>query len=138
MTRRGRGRGATILALGAACLLAACGQGSKSTSVVLSGPADKVEALIAEHHLYAAPVQAHVEKLPDGGERASFNKPGGLPAGQLIALGKAAAKVGVNFEFSSGSQWGSGAMSTEGTYSPSPSPPAPPASPPAPGKGPVA
>lgn len=133
MTNRGRGRGATILALGAAGLLAACGQGSKSTSVVLSGPADKVEALIAEHHLYAAPVQAHVEKLPDGGERAVFDKPGGLPAGQLIALGKAAAKAGVSFEFSSGSQWSSGTSSTPGA-----SPGDPAASPPAPGKGPVA
>jgi len=104
----------TTTVLAAACLLAACGQGSKSTHVVLSGPADKVEALIAQHHLYATPVQAHVEKLPDGGERAVFDKPGGLPAGQLIALGKAAAKAGVNFEFSSGSQWSSGSPDAPG------------------------
>src|SRR6478752_9588543 len=100
------------IALGAASvaaagLLAGCGQGSSSTTVVLAGPTDKVEALIAQHHLYAAPVQSHVEKLPDG-ERAVFTKPGGISAGQLVALGKAAARAGVSFEFSSGSQWGSG------------------------------
>lgn len=142
MTRRGRGRGATILALGSACLLAACGQGSTTTKVVLTGPADKVEALIAQHKLSKAAVQAHVEKLPDGRERAVFIKVGAAPAAELIDLGKAAAKAGVSLEFSSGTQWGSGSMSTQGTYSPSPSPPDPPASPPVspstPGKGPVA
>jgi len=124
----------TTAALAAACLLAACGQGSQSTHVVLSGPADKVEALIAQHHLSAAPVQAHVEKLPDGGERAVFDKPGGLPAGQLIALGKAAAKAGVDFEFSSGSQWSAGSSSTQGA----PPRAASPGDPAAPNKGPVA
>lgn len=98
-----------VVVVTAAGLLAACGQGSSSTSVVLSGPADKVEALIAQHQLYAPPIQAHVEKLPDGRERAAFTKPGGLPAGALIDLGKAAAKAGVAFEFSTGAQWGSGA-----------------------------
>lgn len=106
------------VALAAAGLLAACGPGSKSTSVVLSGPADKFEALIAQHHLYAAPVNADVEKLPDGGERASFQKPGGLPAGELIALGRAAAKVGVSFEFSSGSKWNSGSSEVSGKTKP--------------------
>jgi len=105
---RARRSGLTVLAVAAAGLLAACGQGSSSTSVVLSGPPDKVEALIAQHQLYAPPVQAHVEKLPDGRERAAFTKPGGLPAIRLVDLGKAAAKAGVAFEFSSGTQWGSG------------------------------
>lgn len=119
--RQGAGRFvagvATLVAVG---LLAACGQGSKSTSVVLSGPADKVEALIAQHHLYAAPVNAHVEKLPDGGEKASFHKPGGIPAGELLDLGKAAAKAGVSFEFSSGSEWNSGSSNAPGKTTPKP------------------
>ena len=110
MMRTSRARqGPTILAVAAvAGLLAACGQGSSSTNVVLTGPPDKVEALIAQHKLLDSPAQAHVEKLPDGRERATFNKPKGLPAGQLIDLGKAAAKAGVSFEFSSGTQWSSG------------------------------
>ncbi|WP_165190234.1 hypothetical protein [Caulobacter soli] len=97
-----------VLALVTAGGLAACGQSSSSTSVVLEGPPDKVEALIAQHRLLEAPVQSHVEKLPDGRERAAFNKPKGLPAGDLIALGKAAAGAGVNFEYSSGTQWSAG------------------------------
>jgi len=109
---------ARLIAVTAAGLLAACGQGSKSTSVVLSGPTDKVEALIADHHLYAAPVNAHVEKLPDGGEKASFRKPGGMPVGELIALGRAAARAGVGFEFSSGSEWSSGSSSLSGKTKP--------------------
>ncbi|MBO9557487.1 MAG: hypothetical protein J7515_02740 [Caulobacter sp.] len=112
-----------VVTITAAGLLAACGQGSKSTSVVLSGPADKVEALIAQHHLYAAPVNAHVEKLPDGGEKASFHKPGGIPAGELFALGKAAAKAGVNFEFSSGSEWKSGSSNVSVKTTPKPNGP---------------
>lgn len=101
--------GLVALAIAAAGLLAACGQGSSSTSVVLTGPPDKVEALIAQYKLYDSPVQAHLEKLADGRERAAFTKPGGLPAGELVGLGKAAAKAGIAFEFSSGAKWGSGA-----------------------------
>jgi hypothetical protein len=105
--------GLAVLAIAAAGLLAACGQGSSSTSVVLTGPPDKVEGLIARYKLYERPVQAHLEKLPDGRERAAFSKSGGLPAGELIALGKAAAKAGVVFEFSSGTQWGSGSSADD-------------------------
>ncbi|TCS10232.1 hypothetical protein [Caulobacter sp. BK020] len=97
------------LAIAAAGLLAACGQGSSSTSVVLTGPPHKVEALIAQYKLYDPPVQAHLEKLADGRERAAFTKPVGLSAVELIDLGKEAAKTGVAFEFSSGTKWGSGA-----------------------------
>ncbi len=100
--------GLATLAIATASLLAACGQASSSTSVVLTGPPDKVEALIVQHRLLDAPVQAHSEKLPDGRERAVFNKPKGLPAAELVNLGKAAADAGVSFEFSSGTQWGSG------------------------------
>jgi hypothetical protein len=96
------------LAIATAGLLAACGQGSSSTTVVLTGPPDKVDALIVQHKLLGSPVQVQMEKLPDGRERAVFNKLGGVPAGQLVELGKAAAKAGVSFEFSSGTQWGSG------------------------------
>ncbi|HWW26250.1 MAG TPA: hypothetical protein VNZ85_10190 [Caulobacter sp.] len=106
-TNRLARRGLAALAIAAAGLLAACGQGSSSTSVVLTGPPDKVEALIAQYKLYDSPVQAHLEKLADGRERAAFTKPGGLPAGELVGLGKAAAKAGVAFEFSSGAKWGS-------------------------------
>jgi hypothetical protein len=105
--RRASRSGLAALAIAAAGLLAGCGQGSSSTSVVLTGPPDKVEALIAQYKLYESPVQAHAEKLADGRERAAFTKPGGLPAGELVGLGKAAAKAGVAFEFSSGAQWGS-------------------------------
>lgn len=127
----------TATALAVACLLAGCGQGSTTTKVVLTGPVDKVEALIAEHKLLKAPVQAHVEKLPDGRERAIFIKVGAAPAPELIDLGKAAAKAGVSLEFSSGTQWGS-ASSPQGA-SPQTAPPADPAaSPPARNKGPVA
>jgi hypothetical protein len=117
-----RALAALALTLAAAGLLAACGQGSKSTSVVLLGPPDKVAALVLQHKLLETPVQAHMEKLPDGRERAAFSKPGGIPAGELVDLGKAAAKAGVNFEFSSGTQWGSGSP-------PPPSPPSPSAKP---------
>ncbi|CAN7449643.1 hypothetical protein [Caulobacter sp. LjRoot300] len=122
--RRAR-RGLAILAFAAAGLLAACGQGSSSTSVVLTGPPDKVEALIAQYKLYDSPVQAHLEKLADGRERAAFTKPGGLPAGELVGLGKAAAKAGVAFEFSSGAKWGSDASadaSVKTTPAPGPAP----------------
>ena len=99
----------TLVALAAASLLAACGpgQGSTSTNVVLTGPPDKVEALIARHKLLGSPVQAQMEKLDDGRERARFHLSKGLPMGEVIALGKDAAKDGVNFEFSSGTKWGS-------------------------------
>jgi hypothetical protein len=97
-----------VLVLVAAGGLTACGQSSSSTSVVLVGQPDKVEALIAQHKLLDAPVQSHVEKLPDGRERAAFNKPQGLSAGQLIGLGKAAAEAGVSFEYASGTQWSAG------------------------------
>jgi hypothetical protein len=109
-----------VATLAAAGLLAACGQGSKSTSVVLLGPPDKVAALVQQHKLLETPVQAHMEKLPDGRERAVFNKPGGIPAGELVDLGKAAAKAGVNFEFSSGTQWDSGAAEPAGGQQKSP------------------
>jgi hypothetical protein len=100
--------GLGVAAIAAAGLLAACGQGSSSTTVVLTGPPDKVDALVLQHRLLDAPVQAHAEKLPDGRERAVFNKPRGLSAGELLDLGKAAAKTGVGFEFSSGARWSSG------------------------------
>jgi hypothetical protein len=117
--------GLAVLAIAAAGLLGACGQGSSSTSVVLTGPPDKVEALIAQYKLYDSPVQAHLEKLADGRERAAFTKPGGVPAGELVGLGKAAAKAGVAFEFSSGAKWGSGASadaSVKTTPAPGPAP----------------
>ena len=95
-------------ALAAAGLLAACGQSSSATNIVLEGPTDQVEALVTRHQLMAQPVQAHVEKLPDGRERAAFRRAKGLPAGELIVLGEAAAKAGISFEYSSGTQWGSG------------------------------
>jgi hypothetical protein len=116
--------GPAVLAIAAAGLLAACGQGSSSTSVVLTGPPDKVEALIAQYKLYDTPVQAHLEKLADGRERAAFTKPGGLPAGELVGLGKAAAKAGVAFEFSSGAKWGSGSSSVDGSVKTTPAQPA--------------
>jgi hypothetical protein len=97
-----------VAAVTAAGLLAACGQGATTTKVVLTGPTDKVEALIAQHKLLKAPVQAQVEKLPDGREHAVFVKVGAGPASELIDLGKAAAKAGVSLEFSSGTQWGVG------------------------------
>lgn len=122
--RPARRSGLVGMAFAAAGLLAACGQGSSSTTVVLTGPPDKVEALIAQHQLYASPVQAHVEKLPDGRERAAFTKLGGLPAGALVDLGKAAAKVGVGFEFSSGTQWGSGSSSADASVKTTPAQPA--------------
>ncbi|WP_156398397.1 hypothetical protein [Caulobacter sp. Root1455] len=124
MTRSGTNRarpGLAALALAAATLLAACGQGSSSTSVVLTGPPDKVEALIAQHKLLAAPVQSHVETLPDGRERATFNKAKGMPAGELLDLGKAAAKAGVSFEFSTTRQSG---VSIGSAGDPQKSPPA--------------
>ena len=120
-------QGATILALAAAGLLAACGQGSKSTTVVLTGPADKVEALIVAHKSLAPPVQAHVETLDGGQERAEFHLGEGLPMGEAIGLGKAAAKSGVSFQFSSGTQWG--AVTPERGTLASPASPAAPAKP---------
>ena len=116
--------GLAVMAIAAAGLLAACGQGSSSTSVVLTGPPDKVEALIAQYKLYDSPVQAHLEKLPDGRERAAFTKPGGLPVGALADLGKAAAKSGVAFEFSSGANWGSGSSSADVSVKTTPAQPA--------------
>lgn len=103
----------TLAAVGA---LAACGpgQGSSSTTVVLTGPADKVDALIARHKPLGPPVQAQIEKLDDGQERASFHLSQGLPMGEVIALGKDAANTGVSFEFSSGKQWGSGDAPADG------------------------
>jgi len=68
--------GLAVLAIAGAGLLAACGPGSSSTSVVLTGPPEKVEALIAQYRLHDSPVQAHLEKLADGRERAAFTKPG--------------------------------------------------------------
>ena len=98
------------LAIAATGLLAACGpgQGSSSTTVVLTGPPAKVDALIVRHKLLGSPVQAQMEKLADGRERARFHLSKGLPMGEVIALGKEAANTGVNYEFSSGTQWGSG------------------------------
>jgi hypothetical protein len=98
------------LAIAATGLLAACGpgQGSSSTTVVLTGPPDKVDALIVRHKLLGSPVQAQMEKLDDGRERARFHLSKGLPMGEVIALGKDAANTGVSYEFSSGAQWGSG------------------------------
>jgi hypothetical protein len=102
--------GLTILAVAAAGLLAACGpgQGSRSTTVVLTGPTDKVQALIAQHKLLAPPAKAQVE-APDGGrERVTVDLPKGLPMGEVLQLGKAAMGAGVNYEFSSGTKWSSG------------------------------
>lgn len=123
--RRARRSGLVGMAIAAASLLAACGQASSSTGVVLTGPPDKVEALIAQYKLYDSPVQAHLEKLADGRERAAFTKPGGLPAGELVGLGKTVAKAGVAFEFSSGAKWGSDASadaSVKTTPAPGPAP----------------
>ena len=100
-------RAAALLAVGA---LAACGpgQGSSATTVVLTGPPDKVDALILRHKLLDSPVQAQMEKLGDGRERARFHLSKSLPMGEVIALGKDAARDDVSFEFASGTQWGSG------------------------------
>ena len=123
---------ATVAVIGA---LAACGpgQGSSSTTVVLTGPPDKVDALVARHKPLAPPAQARKETLDDGRERASFHLPQGLPMGEVIALGKDAANTGVNYEFSSGTQWGSGDPSSPAAASPSD----PAKSPPARSNGPV-
>lgn len=101
----------TAATLAAISALSACGpgQGSSSTTVVLTGPSDKVDALITRHKLLGSPAQAQMEKLDDGRERASFRLPKGLPMGEVIALGKDAAKDGVSYEFSSGTKWGSDA-----------------------------
>jgi len=98
------------LAIAATGLLAACGpgQGSSATTVVLTGPPDKVDALILRHKLLGSPVQAQMEKLGDGRERARFHLSKRLPMGEVIALGKDAARDDVSFEFASGTQWGSG------------------------------
>ena len=96
----------TAAIVAAAGLLTACGPApARSTTVVLTGPPDKVHALMVEHKLLASPVQAHGEPLVDGRERVTLNLPKGLPMGEVIALGKDAAKDGVNFEFSSGTKW---------------------------------
>jgi hypothetical protein len=126
--RRTSRSGLAAVAIGAAGLLAACGQGSSSTSVVLTGPPDKVEALITQYRLHDSPVQAHLEKLADGRERAAFTKPGGLPAGELVGLGKAAAKAGVAFEFSSGAKWGGASADASMKTTPAPGPAPKPAS----------
>jgi len=120
--------GLAVLAIAGSGLLVACGPGSSSTSVVLTGPPDKVEALIAQYRLYDSPVQAHLEKLADGRERAAFAKPGGLPAGELVGLGKAAAKAGVAFEFSSGAKWGGASADASMKTTPAPGPAPKPAS----------
>jgi hypothetical protein len=120
--------GLAVLAIAGAGLLAACGPGSSSTSVVLTGPPDKVEALITQYRLHDSPVQAHLEKLADGRERAAFAKPGGLPAGELVGLGKAAAKAGVAFEFSSGAKWGGASADASMKTTPAPGPAPKPAS----------
>jgi hypothetical protein len=98
----------TILALAAAGLLAACGpgQGSSATTVVLTGPADKVQALMKQHDLLKA--QPKIEAVEDGGQRATLDLPKGLPLGEVVQLGKDAAAAGVNYEFSSGTKWSSG------------------------------
>lgn len=116
--------GLAVLAIAGAGLLAACGPGSSSTSVVLTGPPEKVEALIAQYRLHDSPVQAHLEKLADGRERAAFTKPGGLPAGELVGLGKA----GVAFEFSSGAKWGGASADASMKTTPAPGPAPKPAS----------
>ena len=128
---------ATLAAVGA---LAGCGpgQGSSSTTVVLTGPPDKVSALIARHSQLGSPAQARVETLDDGRERANFHLSKGLPMGEVIALGKDAAKDGVSFEFSSGTKWGAGDP-PQSTPSQEPSQPGAPAkSPPARSGGPIA
>ena len=123
------------LAIAATGLLAGCGpgQGSSSTTVVLTGPPDKVDALVARHKPLAPPAQARKEALDDGRERASFHLPQGLPMGEVIALGKDAANTGVNYEFSSGTQWGSGDPSSQAA----PPPGDPARTPPARSGGPV-
>jgi len=125
----------TAAALAVVGLLAGCGpgSGSSSTTVVLTGPPDKVDALIARHAQLGAPAQALKDKLDDGRERASFHLSKGLPMGEVIALGKDAANTGVNFEFSSGTQWGSGEAPSQGAFPQGD----PAANPPARSKGPV-
>jgi hypothetical protein len=112
-----------LIALVAAGLLSACGQGSSATTVVLSGPHDKVAALVARHKALAPPVQAQVEALDDGGERATFHLPKGVPFGEVVALGKDAARTGVNYNFSSGTNWSAGGAIDERPAQPS-APPA--------------
>ena len=106
-----RARRASLVALAVAAigLLAGCGpsQGSSSTSIALTGPADKVHALIDRHKLLNGSVQAHAEALDGGRERTQLDLPKGLPAGQMIDLGKDAMRNGVSFEFNSSSQWNS-------------------------------
>lgn len=98
---------ATVALVGVLC---ACGPvGSSSTTVVLTGPPDKVDAMVARHAQLGPPAEARKETLGDGSERASFHLPKGLPMGEVIALSKEAARDGVSFEFSSGTQWGSDA-----------------------------
>ncbi len=105
--------GLAALTIAATGLLAGCGQGSNATHIVLIGPVDQVEALIAQYKLREPPVQSRVETLPDGRERVTLDRPKGLPVGELIDLGKTAAKTGVNFEFTSGTEWNSGAPGAE-------------------------
>ncbi|MBO9708648.1 MAG: hypothetical protein J7521_10575 [Caulobacter sp.] len=98
----------TILGLAAAGLLAACGpgQGKNATTVVLTGPPDKVQALMKQHDLLKA--QPKIEALEDGGQRATLDLPKGLPLGEIVQLGKDAAAAGVSYEFTSGTRWSSG------------------------------
>ena len=99
--------GLTAMALAAAGLLTACGPGAvKSTTVVLTGPPDKVDALMTQYKLRAPPARSRSEVLEDGRERATVDVPKSLPLGQVVDMGKAAAQAGVSFEFSSGTKWG--------------------------------
>jgi hypothetical protein len=52
--------------------------------------------------------QAQRDTLDDGQARATFHLAKGLPMGEVIALGKDAARTGVSYSFSSGTNWGSG------------------------------
>jgi hypothetical protein len=102
--------GLAALTIAAAGLLTACGPGAvKSTTVVLTGPHDEVEALMTQYKLQVPPARSRSEVLEDGRERTTVDLPKGLPLGQVVDLGKAAAKAGVNFEFSSGTKWGTDA-----------------------------
>lgn len=135
---KGTGRLSVALAIVATVgLLAGCGpgQGSSSTTVVLTGPRDKVQALMDQHKLLARPVvKAQVEPLEGDREKVTLNLPRGLPLGEVIGLGQDAAKAGVSYEFLSGSQWGS---QQDPQQSPETSPRAAPADPPPAGHKPI-
>lgn len=119
--------GLTILAIAAAGLLTACGPGQSSskTTVVLTGPTDKVEALIVQYKLRAPPAQAHAETLDGGRERVTVDLPKGLLIGDVIGLGKAAVAAGVNYDFSTGTKTTSGAPETSDTPDDAPAKTAP-------------